>query len=70
MPQVHCLESPVLVVGVPRSGTTWTARVLGAALGTRLVMEPDNEKISAPAILPKRRLGRFPVLASGQSAGP
>jgi hypothetical protein len=53
---------PLLVVGVPRSGTTWTGNVLGATDGARLVAEPDNEKLSVPAIWAKRRLGRFPVL--------
>jgi len=56
---------PLLVVGVPRSGTTWTSNVLGATAGARLVAEPDNEKLSVPAIWAKRRLGRFPVLDDG-----
>ncbi|MGO9344235.1 MAG: sulfotransferase [Acidimicrobiales bacterium] len=59
---------PILVVGVPRSGTTWTANVLGATEGVRLVAEPDNEKLSAPAVWAKRRLGRFPVLDDGDHA--
>ncbi len=57
---------PVLVLGLPRSGTTWSARLLGSAEGCRSVMEPDNEKTSAPAIGAKRALGRFPVLAPGR----
>jgi hypothetical protein len=61
-------RAPVLVVGLPRSGTTWTARVLGAGPGARVVMEPDNEKTSAPAISAKRGLGRYPVLAPGDQA--
>lgn len=60
---------PVLVVGLPRSGTTWTESVLGTAVGATVVTEPDNEKLSAPAIWAKRRLGRFPVLAPGDEAG-
>ncbi len=59
---------PVLVVGVPRSGTTWTANVLGASEGASVVMEPDNEKLSAPAIWAKAGLGRFPVLGAGDNA--
>jgi Sulfotransferase family len=52
----------VVVVGLPRSGTSWTGNVLGAARGAVQVREPDNEKLSAPAIWAKRGLGRFPVL--------
>ncbi len=59
---------PVLLVGVPRSGTTWAGRVLSAAPATHEVTEPDNEGWSAPAIASKRGLGRFPVLAPGDRA--
>lgn len=31
-----------LLLGVPRSGTTWLANALGRAEGTRIVREPDN----------------------------
>jgi hypothetical protein len=61
---------PVLVLGLPRSGTTWTAHLLGCAPGTVTVLEPDNEKTTVTAIDPKRRLGRFPVLDPGEDAGP
>jgi Sulfotransferase family len=59
---------PLLLIGFPRSGTTWAARMLATARGATLVHEPDNEKISAPAIWPKRRLGRFPALTPGEAA--
>jgi hypothetical protein len=59
----------LLVIGLPRSGTTWTGNVLGTAEDCgKLVFEPDNEKLSAPGIVAKRRLGRFPVLEPGESA--
>jgi hypothetical protein len=58
-------DRPVLLVGVPRSGSTWAAYVLGTSIGTRLVLEPDNEKTSAPAVHAKRSLGRFPLLRPG-----
>jgi hypothetical protein len=60
---------PVLVLGLPRSGTTWTAQLLAAAPGVVGVMEPDNEKTSAVALEGKRGLGRFPVLGAGDEAG-
>ena len=55
-------QRPLLIVGLPRSGTTWTANILATAPRSRLVSEPDNEKLSAPAINAKRQLGRFPAL--------
>ena len=32
----------VLILGVPRSGTTWSGRALGATEGTAYVNEPDG----------------------------
>lgn len=58
----------VVVVGVPRSGSSWTANVLAATEAAELVREPDNEKLSAPAIWAKRGLGRFPVLSADDAA--
>lgn len=59
----------MLVLGLPRSGTTWVAHVLGCAPGTVTVLEPDNEKTAVSAIRPKHGLGRFPVLQPGDEAG-
>jgi len=56
------------VVGLPRSGTTWTAQILAQAPGSRAVLEPDNEKTSVMALGAKRGLGRFPVLSPGDEA--
>ncbi len=64
----EAVPKPVLVLGLPRSGTTWTAQILAQAPGTRGVMEPDNEKTSAVAVGAKRGLGRFPVLLPGMAA--
>src|SRR6202035_122847 len=50
---------PLLLVGMPRSGTTWTMRVLASDPSLLAVMEPDNEVRSAPAIWAKRGSGRF-----------
>lgn len=61
------MARPVVVLGLPRSGTTWSARLVASAGHCRPVMEPDNEKTSPPAITAKRAVGRFPVLAPGQS---
>jgi hypothetical protein len=58
--------SPILLVGIPRAGTTWSSRVLAAGGSLYPVMEPDNESRSAPALWAKRRAGRFPVLQPGE----
>ncbi len=56
---------PLVVAGIPRSGSTWTQRMLSCDPSVLAVLEPDSETKSAPAIWAKRRLGRYPVLAPG-----
>lgn len=58
----------VLVVGVPRSGTTWVARVLAQAAGARYLEEPDNHFRFAYAYRAKADLGRreYPLLRPGE----
>ncbi len=51
---------PLLLVGTPRSGTTWTMRVLEADPSLLPLMEPDNESRSAPAVWAKRALRSVP----------
>jgi hypothetical protein len=59
------LVSPVLLIGAPRSGTTWASRVLGLTYGASLVHEPDNERRDPFALSAKRKLGLFPALQPG-----
>ena len=61
---------PIVIVGLPRSGTTWTMRALGSAAGAATVLEGDNEDKFPASIHAKRARGRYPVLAPGQEAGP
>lgn len=61
-------RSPVVIVGLPRSGTTWTMRVLGTSPGTIKTLEPDHEEKYAAAIHAKRKLGRYPSLVPGERA--
>jgi hypothetical protein len=56
---------PLVIAGMPRSGTTWTKQVLECAPSTLSLMEPDSEGHRASAIWAKRHAGRFPVLAPG-----
>jgi Sulfotransferase family len=56
---------PLLLVGIPRSGTTWTMQVLGADPNLNPLLEPDSEGTSAPAIWGKKDAGRFPALQPG-----
>ncbi len=61
-------QRPILVVGLPRSGTTWTLRALACAPGTSAVLEPDSEDKNPGAIHAKARIGRYPVLGPESSA--
>lgn len=58
----------VLVVGTPRSGSTWTAEVLGLAARTQLVHEPDNAPVNPAAARTTRLRGMFPMITAGESA--
>ena len=62
------MTRPVLIVGAPRSGTSWVFRVLGRAQDTVRIYEPDNEMLHPQALRAKRGLGRFPVLAAGDES--
>ncbi|MHB1519622.1 MAG: hypothetical protein ACYCVN_14995 [Acidimicrobiales bacterium] len=61
-------RKPIVVVGAPRGGTTWTLRALGSAAGTAAILEPDNEDKYPAAIHAKRVVGRYPVLRVGDDA--
>src|SRR5687767_8472583 len=58
----------VLVVGAPRSGTTWVAESLRHGAGCRYIQEPDNERHAPAALHAKRGLGRFPILGPADAA--
>ena len=59
---------PLVIAGLPRSGTTWTMRVLGTSPGAVRIPEPDNEDKYPAAIHAKAQLGRYPCLLPGQQA--
>lgn len=58
----------VLVVGMPRSGSTWTAEILGLAEGTRALQEPDNPDNNPAAVAVRSVRGWHPTLEVGQAA--
>ncbi len=58
----------VLVVGVPRSGTTWIARMLAAAPDVDYFHEPDSEMFRPHALWAKQRFGLYPILDAGEVA--
>jgi Sulfotransferase family len=60
----------ILVVGAPRSGTTWVGSILAAALDAKLLNEPDNHFVAPFAFRAKRRLehGNYPRLRTGDAA--
>lgn len=62
-------KSPILIVGLPRSGTTWVGNIVSAAKDTTYFFEPDNEKISPLAWLCKKDVHRFPYLTREDDAG-
>ncbi len=62
------VDRPIVIVGLPRSGTTWTLRALGSAEGVVSISEPDNEDKQPIAIRAKHQVGRYPVLGLGQES--
>lgn len=62
-------QPPILILGVPRSGTSWLHRILSGGEGIRPVLEPDNESERPWALIAKHRLGRFPALKRGDVSG-
>jgi hypothetical protein len=55
---------PIVIAGLPRSGTTWVGEVFASDKNSRYIFEPDNEKLSPLAWLLKKDLHRFPYLTA------
>lgn len=62
--------TPILLVSLPRSGSTWVSKVLAAGGELDLVHEPDNEKENPLAFRYKRGLHRFPCLTDDDATSP
>jgi hypothetical protein len=59
---------PILILSLPRSGSTWIGKILGHTAEARYVHEPDNETEHPYALRAKQGLGRFPFLRPGERA--
>ena len=57
----------ILLVGVPRSGSSWMAKVLAQSADSVLVREPDNERRNLRAYRAKRKWHRMPYLSANAS---
>lgn len=60
-------DNKILLVGVPRSGTTWTAEILSTAKDTCYIHEPDNTKHSFVADKIYKKLHRMPYVDENYS---
>lgn len=60
-------KRPILIVGTPRSGTTWTANILAQSPETIYIHEPDNERTSFLGYLCKLKCHRMPYLNENHS---
>jgi hypothetical protein len=59
--------NPILIVGVPRGGTTWAANILAQTPGTVYIHEPGNERTSFLGYLNKMQSHRMPYLNQSHS---
>lgn len=53
-------KDPILIAGLPRSGTTWIGEILRSDSAINYYYEPDNEKVNTFAWFFKRDVHRFP----------
>jgi hypothetical protein len=63
-------STPLLVAGMPRTGSTWVAKILSFAPGVVWISEPDNDWPDPFGLKAKITLGRFPILAADEQAPP
>lgn len=54
----------ILVCGIPRSGTTWIAKILSHPSGIHYFHEPDNEHNNLLGYIYKQKIPRFPYLTA------
>ena len=54
----------IILFGIPRSGTTWLAKILIAGGELNSIHEPDNERHTYSAYYYKRGLSRFPYIGA------
>lgn len=59
-------QKPIIIFGLPRSGTTWLAKTLEIADGIQYIVEPDNEGTNFLGYYYKKSLERFPYFRIGE----
>ena len=59
---------PIIIFGIPRSGTTWLAKTLAMDQEIQYVVEPDNESTTFLGYFYKRGLQRFPYFRVGEES--
>lgn len=59
-------QIPILIFGLPRSGTTWLAKTLEMAENIQYLVEPDNEGTNFLGYFYKRGLERFPYFRKNE----
>lgn len=61
-------QKPILLSGLPRSGTTWTADVISHAKNVFYMHEPDNERLYLKTLFLKDGVHRYPYLKKGDES--
>ena len=61
-------KKPILIAGLPRSGTTWIGEIISTDKNIRYYYEPDNEKINSYAYYFKKTVHRFPFRLAESSS--
>jgi hypothetical protein len=59
-------QTPILLAGTYRCGSTWVANVIGRAPGVHNVYEPDSRLTDILGLVSSHRLGQYPALGVGQ----
>jgi len=62
------MNRPILISGIPRTGSTWLAEALVAGTKALYIKEPDNERSNLLIYEYKRNLHRYPYLRKHEAS--